>query len=223
MRLNQFLAKYTGLSRRGADKAVAEGRVEVNGVLARIGDIVVPTDVVTLDGQRINTAANTITIIFHKPTGYVCSRNGQGSKTIYDVLPKEYRHLNPVGRLDKESSGLLLLTNDGELANQLTHPRYGKIKKYQISLNRPLEPLHQQFINNQGIILEDGISRLSLERMDDSRKNWQVIMSEGRNRQIRRTFAALGYKVQKLHRTDFGPYTLGDLLSGSTKEIETYP
>lgn len=219
MRINKYVAQATGLSRRAADKAVAEGRVLINEQKASLGDTVTASDVVTLDNRPITPAVKPLTLILNKPIGYVVSRNGQGSQTIYDLLPEEYHQLKPVGRLDKDSSGLVLLTNDGELANQLTHPRYSKTKIYEISLDRPLEPLHQQMIGEFGVQLEDGPSRLKLQKLTDSGKDWQVTMTEGRNRQIRRTFAALGYTVTRLHRTQFGDYSLGKLESGSIISI----
>jgi 23S rRNA pseudouridine2605 synthase len=160
--------------------------------------------------------------MLNKPEGYVSSRKGQGRPTIYDLLPLEYRRLKTVGRLDQNSSGLLLLTNDGDLAQQLTHPRFAKVKVYEVLLDRPLEPLHQQMIADIGIDLPDGKSQLGLEEMatsEDARTTWRVTMREGRNRQIRRTFRALGYEVERLHRTDFGSYKLGDLPLGSTKVV----
>jgi 23S rRNA pseudouridine2605 synthase len=219
VRINQYLAKYTDLSRRGADSAIAEGRVEINGTQAKIGDTVIQSDKVTLDGHQVESDVDTISLIMNKPVGYVCSRNGQGSATVYDLLPSKYSHLNTVGRLDKNSSGLLLLTNDGELANLLTHPRYEKTKIYEVSLNKGLQPLHQQMISDHGIQLEDGPSKLKLEKMDSTGKAWRVIMREGRNRQIRRTFESLGYKVTKLHRTHFGKYELPSLKSGEFSVI----
>lgn len=218
MRLNKYIAQATGLSRRAADAAIAEGRVALNGRPAQLGDTAAETDTVTLDNRRITPAVKAVTIMLNKPAGYVCSRNGQGSKTVYDLLPPEYHGLKPVGRLDKDSSGLLLLTNDGDLANQLTHPRYAKIKIYEVALNKPLEPLHQQMISDIGVTLHDGPSQLGLEPLDDTRRRWRVTMHEGRNRQIRRTFAALGYTVTKLHRTQFGQFLLNELQSGTLRE-----
>jgi 23S rRNA pseudouridine2605 synthase len=122
MRLNKFIAQSTGLSRRAADAAIAQGRVSVNGREAALGKEVGESDTVVLDNSAITPAVNTVTIMLNKPVGYVCSRNGQGSKTVYDLLPPEYQQLKPVGRLDKDSSGLLLMTNDGDLAYELTHP-----------------------------------------------------------------------------------------------------
>ncbi|MEK7594846.1 MAG: pseudouridine synthase [Patescibacteria group bacterium] len=212
MRINKFVAQSTGLSRRAADRAIAEGRVKLNQRAATLGDEVIESsDSVTLDNKPITPAVKTITIMLNKPSGYVCSRDGQGSQTIYELVPKEHHVLKPIGRLDKNSSGLILLTNDGDLANQLTHPRYGKTKVYQISLSTSLAPLHQQMINDIGVQLEDGRSQLTLQKLDEAGNDWQITMQEGRNRQIRRTFESLGYTVTKLHRTVFGPYRLDQM------------
>lgn len=222
MRINRFLAAATGLSRRAADAAVANGDVVVNGQSASIGQDINERDVVAYKGKTLRLAdtADKVTIVLHKPVGYVSSRNGQGSRTIYELLPMELHQLKPVGRLDKDSSGLLLLTNDGELAQQLTHPSFQKMKRYEVKLDKPLQPLHRQMISDHGVHLEDGPSKLALERLVDNDDTvWQVTMREGRNRQIRRTFAALGYTVIKLHRTSFGPYALEALRPGSYKAI----
>jgi 23S rRNA pseudouridine2605 synthase len=211
MRINKYVAQATGLSRRAADIAIQDGRVLVNGQKQELGYEVGLDDLVTLDNRSIfTTNVKSITIMLNKPIGYVCSRDGQGSKTIYDLLPAEYHQLKPVGRLDKDSSGLILLTNYGQLAHELTHPSFQKQKTYEIQLNKPLTEADKLHIE-QGIQLEDGPSKLIL---NGQRKTWMVTMSEGRNRQIRRTFAAIGYKVAKLHRTRFGPFTLGDLTEG---------
>jgi 23S rRNA pseudouridine2605 synthase len=127
--------------------------------------------------------------------------------------------LNPAGRLDKDSSGLLVFTNNGKLANELTHPRNQKTKIYVVNLDIPLGQLHQQLIADSGIKLDDGVSRLGLAPIDKNRRQWKVTMHEGRNRQIRRTFEALGYKVIELHRTHFGPYALEKLESGKFSVI----
>lgn len=215
MRLNQFIAQATGMSRRQADAVISEGRILVNNQVPSAGYQVQPLDIVLLDGTPVQKPLQTTTIILNKPVGYVCSRNGQGSKTIYELLPAELHHLKSVGRLDKDSSGLLLLTDDGQLANELTHPRYAKTKVYEIALNKPLDSLHRQMITDRGVDLADGPSKLGLERLlDGNDKMWRITMQEGRNRQIRRTFEALGYKVVRLHRISFGNYTLGDLPSG---------
>lgn len=213
MRINKYVALCTGMSRRTADAAIAEARVLVNGEVPTSGYAVKDDDTVTLDGTPI-TPADKTTIMLNKPTGYVVSRDGQGSRTIYDLLPEQYHHLKPIGRLDKDSSGLLLLTNDGDLANELTHPRNRKLKIYEVTLKQSLQPLHRQMISDYGVQLDDGPSKLELERRTDDNRDWIVKMSEGRNRQIRRTFDTLGYEVIKLHRTHFASYHLADLGSG---------
>jgi 23S rRNA pseudouridine2605 synthase len=219
MRINQYVARASGLSRRAADEAIKQGRVKLNDQPAALGDQVDESDHVTLDGHAITRGTTNQTIMLNKPPGYVVSRDGQGAPTVYDLLPAEYGALKPVGRLDKDSEGLLLLTNDGDLANELTHPRYAKTKIYEIELDKPLEPLHQQMINDRGIDLEDGNSRLNLEKRDDAQK-WRVSMSEGRNRQIRRTFAALGYRVTSLRRVRFGAHALADLPVGDHRSVQ---
>lgn len=220
MRINRYIAASTGMSRRAADTAIAEGRVRVNAAVASTGQEVSDTDVVELDGQPL-TPATITTIVLNKPAGYVTSRNGQGSHTIYDLLPETLHHLKPIGRLDKDSSGLLLLTNDGALAQTLTHPRHRKVKVYNVTLNAPLQPLHRQMITDVGLQLDDGLSRLQLDRLhDNDDHSWRVTMHEGRNRQIRRTFAALGYEVRTLHRIQFGQWRLDELKPGHWQTIE---
>lgn len=219
MRINKFVAQSTGLSRRASDEAIAAGRVLVNQQKPESGDQIGPDDVVTMDSRHITPPVKTTTIIMHKPIGFVCSRNGQGSRTIYDLLPERYQNLKSIGRLDKQSSGLILLTDDGDLANQLTHPSFVKTKVYKLTLDRPLQPLHHQMINDIGVTLEDGPSKLQLMKLDDASLEWEVTMHEGRNRQIRRTFMSLGYDVKTLHRTTFGQYTLGTLSPAQVSEI----
>lgn len=221
VRLNKYIAASTGLSRRAADDAIEDGRIRVNNLRPEIGQQVQDGDSVSMDGQPISIPSVHQTIMLHKPVGYIVSRNGQGGRTIYDLLPEELHRLKPVGRLDKHSSGLLLMTDDGDLAAELTHPKYHKVKIYEIALNKPLAPLHRQMINDFGIQLEDGSSKLSLERLvDGDELRWRVTMHEGRNRQIRRTFESLGYDVKKLRRTHFGSYTLpADLQPGHYKTV----
>lgn len=222
-RLNKFLALQLGISRRQADELIEKGRISINGKTAQLGERFKVGDEIKL-GEKIisKTREEKKYVIFNKPRGYVCSRKKQGeNETIYAILPKEFSVLKPVGRLDKDSSGILLLTNDGDFAFQMTHPKFRKVKEYLISLDTPLQPIHQQMIADFGINLPDGKSQLGLERLDDSRKNWKVIMSEGRNRQIRRTFSAIGYEVEELHRTVFGSYILPkDLNFGDFRKVE---
>lgn len=178
-------------------------------------------DSITVSGKPLAAPVSYQYVALNKPVGYVCSRKPQGdSPTIYELLPAGYHALKPVGRLDRNSSGIILLTNDGDFAFKMTHPKFAKTKIYSVRLDRELEPLHQQMISDYGVQLEDGPSKLHLERLhDDTRKEWRVVMSEGRNRQIRRTFASLGYEVKKLHRTNFGNYSVGDMEPGSYQTV----
>lgn len=219
MRINKYLALATGISRRAADSAIQEGRVLVNGSPPQPGQDVSEADNITLDNSPVEQQQNHTTIILNKPTGFVVSRDGQGSQTIYELLPANLHRLKPVGRLDKDSSGLLLLTDDGQLANRLTHPRFQKTKVYELRLDKPLSVKDWQAITQSGVNLEDGPSRFELaSAIPNQTINLIATLKEGRNRQIRRTFAALGYTVKKLHRTKFGDYTLPmDLDSGRFK------
>lgn len=220
MRINKYLALHLGLSRRASDDLVMRGKVMIDGSPATLGSQVEDSSKVTVDSQAV-THKDFMYLMLNKPTGYVSSRKSQGqSPTIYKLLPAEYHDLKPVGRLDRDSSGLLLLTNDGDYAHQMTHPSFQKTKVYKVRLNKDLEPLHQQMITDYGVKLEDGVSQFFLEKLGDNRTDWQVTMREGRNRQIRRTFAALGYNVTKLHRTHFGRYELLDLKSGQFKIVD---
>lgn len=243
LRLNKFLAEKLGLSRRQADDAIAAGKVLVDDKPAILGARIDKNAKVCYNGKIVPIVVNYTYLALNKPVGYVCSKKRQGdTPTIFELLPEKYQNLKTVGRLDKDSSGLILLTNDGDFAFSHTHPKFAKEKRYEVELNRDLEPLHQQMIADFGIDLPDGKSKLGLVRMDLStsdsekstkglgksideknlgigRKRWLVIMHEGRNRQIRRTFEAVGYSVKKLHRIQFGKYQLSGLKPGNFVEF----
>lgn len=219
VRLNKFLAERLGISRREADELIATGKVTIDGKTAILGAHVDFSSKVCYNKKIIPFDTDYLYIAFNKPVGYVCSRRAQGNApTLYELLPKEYQKLKTVGRLDKDSSGLILLTNDGDFAYQMTHPKFHKEKVYEIELDRPLEPLHQQMVSDYGIMLDDGPSKFTVIHQDDDK--YTVILSEGRNRQIRRTFAALGYRVTSLHRTQFGKYQLSNLKPGKCAIIK---
>lgn len=225
MRINKFVAHATGLSRREADNAIQAGRVRLNNHVAPMGAQVKDTDSVAFDGKLLRKQQSYVYMLLHKPVGYVCSRRRQGDNpTIYELLPDNLQSLKTAGRLDKDSSGLILLTNDGDFAFHMTHPSFYKTKLYDVTLNHPLEPLHQQLISDHGVTLEDGVSQFMVETITlndqpgsshTDTPQYRVTMHEGRNRQIRRTFAALGYRVISLHRTQFGPYLLDELKPGA--------
>lgn len=213
MRLNAYIAKATGISRRQADRLIDAGRVTIDGQEASLGREALEDNLIAVDGRTLKAPLLNTTVMLNKPAGCVVSRNGQGSPTIYSLLPSDLINLKPVGRLDKDSTGLLLLTNNGLLHQQLTHPKYNKQKIYQLVISRPLTKPDEQRIA-QGVTLKDGLSQLELIKIDSDRLSVTVGLSEGRNRQIRRTLATLGYNVVKLHRTDFGDYKLGNLKTG---------
>lgn len=221
LRLNKHLALQMGISRREADDLISQGRVAINEVPATLGARFTEGDNITVNNKVISDSTSYEYLILNKPVGYVCSRREQGgTPTIYQLLPTIYHKLKPVGRLDKDSSGIILLSNDGDFAYRMTHPQFGKVKIYNIRLDNELAPLHQQMVNDHGVQLNDGSSQLQLERMSAAdRKNWIVTMKEGRNRQIRRTFDSLGYTVTKLHRTNIGNYALGDIKPGEFKIV----
>lgn len=218
-RLNKYIATNLGVSRREADNLISAGKILVNKKPAEIGARVSDEDEVIVDGKKISSVS-LIYVALNKPAGYVCSRKRQGeTPTMYELLPEKYQSLKSVGRLDKDSSGLILLTNDGDFAFKMTHPSFVKTKIYEARIDRTLEPLHQQMISDFGIQLPDGRSQLGLEKLDETRTFWRITMTEGRNRQIRRTFEALGYKVVELHRTNFGRYGISGLESGKFTEV----
>lgn len=225
VRLNKFLALEMGLSRRQADDYIAAGRVKVNDQVAPLGARFQPDDKVEVDGKPITQQMDYAYILLNKPPGYVCSRRAQGEwPTVYSLLPSELHNLKPVGRLDQNSSGLILLTNDGDFTYRMTHPKFYKNKLYHVQLDIDLQPLHQQMISDYGVQLEDGPSKFVVARLEDQSESdkttYEVTMSEGRNRQIRRTFAALGYEVTYLHRVEFGNYSLGDIKPGKYKTVD---
>ena len=252
IRLNKFLAERLGVSRREADELISAGKITVNGKVATLGNKIDAKSKVCYGNKTINHDVGYQYLAFNKPVGYVCSRRAQGpAPTLYELLPAQYRKLKTVGRLDKDSSGLILLTNDGDFAYQMTHPKFRKTKVYEVELDKHLQPLHQQMISDFGVMLDDGPSQFKVVHggsFGDSRAfattgasdeaspvttgaskeaneaskllQYQVFLTEGRNRQIRRTFAALGYTVTKLHRTHFGKYELGALKPGKYDIIE---
>lgn len=218
MRINQYIAQAAGLGRRTADKVITAKRITINGQPAIIGQQVEPGDIVKLDGRQLMTQP-IVSIIFNKPAGVVCSKRGQGNKTIYDLLPDELKHLKTIGRLDKDSTGLIILTNDGQLIQKLGHPTNNKTKVYKVRLNRPLQAADQFQLSGTGVTLSDGPSQFQLQTADNRQDTWVVNLQAGRNRQIRRSFNALGYKIMSLQRLQFGEYSLSDLEIGKFRDI----
>jgi 23S rRNA pseudouridine2605 synthase len=223
LRLQAYLARAGVASRRGAEELIVEGRVTVNGRRAEIGMKVDPAnDIVRLD-RRVVTLKATEWIALHKPRGYVTTRDDPGGrKTVYDLLPAEAGHLFHVGRLDRDSSGLLLLTNDGPTANRLLHPRYGTTKEYRVDVEgTPRSDALRQLV--EGVQLEDGVAQaVSVEsrgEIDPGIHRLIVVVREGRNREVRRMFEAIGHPVKRLFRRRFGPIEIGRLKPGAWRRL----
>jgi pseudouridine synthase len=218
MRVNRFVASASGLSRRAADDAISAGRVTVNGTVATLGQMVEDSDRVTLGGKELHLPASFTYLMLNKPVGYITSRAEQGSApTIYDLLPEQYRALRPAGRLDRDSSGLLLLSDDGDFVYRLTHPSQHKQKTYMLQLSRELNSDDVKRLR-AGIELDDGLSQVRVHEYSGRRAI--VLISEGRNRQLRRTFGAIGKGVVSLQRVGMGEYSLGDLPVGRWREFK---
>lgn len=219
VRLNKFIASSGQASRRGADDLIFNGNVTVNSEPCTTpGYIVKPDDHVKLNGRSVRSK-DTESIIFYKIPGYVTTKHDELEReTIYDVIPKKYTHLNHVGRLDQDSEGLLVLTNDGELANQLTHPRKKIEKEYIVTVNQTIEDEHlERFL--KGIYLEDGVAKAKTVTRITGRRI-SMVLETGMKRQIRMMCRALGYKVKKLVRIRIGSYQGLDLEPGECRILE---
>ncbi len=214
VRLNKYLASCGIASRRGCDELIKGGRVEVNGApCVNMGTRISPTDHVRLDGKRV-AARETMVVALHKPRGYVCTREDEMNRqTIYSLLPGSMHALHHVGRLDMDSEGLLILTNDGDLSQQLMHPSKSVEKEYMVTADQAFENAHlDQFL--AGVYTDEGkLKAKSIERLSSRRIS--VVLDHGAKRQIRVMFDTLGYSVTKLLRVRIGALWLGDLEPGT--------
>ena len=215
VRLQKFLAEAGVASRRASEEIIRSGRVQVNGEVVRLlGSKVDPIhDQVTFNGKPVRVRRK-LYVALHKPAGCVCSRKDEASRnTIYDLLPREWRNLYSVGRLDYGTQGLLFLTNDGEFALRLTHPRYGVRKRYLATVEgRVEESMLQQFtagIWHQGERLK--ARRALLVASGHARSVVELELAEGKNREVRRLFESQGLHVSRLVRTQIGKIKLGEL------------
>jgi len=213
MRLNRFLAAAGIGSRRYCDELITRGRVSINGkICTNFSAQPTARDHVKVDGKLLHTQPP-LTILLHKPAGFVSTRQDvHVRETIFDLLPKKFSRLFNIGRLDAQTEGLLLLTDDGDLAHRLTHPRFKIDKEYEVTLNRAWDPaLGPKLL--KGIFL-DG-KRARIERLRSlSPTRLQVVLMQGINRQIRRMFEAVGYRVKQLRRIRIGNLRLADLPRG---------
>lgn len=216
-RLQRLISRAGRASRRKAEELILAGRVTVNGRKAELGQRALPGDDVRVDGKQIQAQGETVTFLLHKPAGFVTTAHDErGRQTVLDLLPST-PGLHPVGRLDRDTEGLLLLTTDGDLTLRLTHPRYGIEKEYRVwckegrvdggALKRLLD----------GVVLEDGPARVLSARPAPG--GAVVVLTEGRKREVRRLFKAVDRTVERLVRTRVGELKLGDLAAGQYREL----
>lgn len=229
VRLNKFLSQQGIVSRRKADLLIEKGRISVNGKkVTELGLKINPSeDKIIVNGEKIaNTSEEPIYVLLNKPKDTITTRSDEKDrKIVMDLIAEEMKNkIVPVGRLDRDTTGVLLLTNDGELTHRLTHPSYEIPRSYHVSLN---EPITKQKINKilSGVELEDGIAKVtSLEYLSDKKHELILTLQEGKNREIRRLFESIGYEVEKLDRINFAGITSEGLQRGeyrmlSKKEI----
>ena len=222
MRLQRFMAMCGVASRRGCEELIREGRVIVNGKTAQIGQTVDPArDRIIFDSTRLGLPKAFLYLMMNKPKGLLCTaKDPEGRPTVYSLLPPLPAPLHSVGRLDFNSEGLLLFTNDGELTAALTHPSRGIERVYEVKIQGDLFDSVLSRIN-KGIRLEDGPVKLDCKFIRRAQTNtwWRVTLAEGRYREVRRIFSAIGVNVLKLKRVSFGPIVLGSLKPGATREL----
>ena len=224
MRVQKFLARAGVASRRGSEDLMTAGRVAVNGVVTtELGAKVDPScDVVTVDGSVVTPAEKPVYLALYKPGGVVTTMSDpQGRTTVADLVPvKQHPGLFPVGRLDYETTGLLLFTTDGELAHRALHPRWKVEKTYRVLVDgRVSEPDLDRL--REGVSLDDGLTapaRVDALRLGPT-SYCEIAIREGRKRQVRRMFSAIGHPVIELHRVRFGPVSLGDLSKASWRYL----
>lgn len=223
VRLQKFMADCGVASRRKSEELIEAGRVKVNGHIAHIGDKINPKkDLVTVRGKKINKASQMRYIILHKPRGYITTVSDElGRKTVMDLVRDVNERIYPVGRLDKDSEGLLLLTNDGSFANALTHPSHSYAKVYRVTV-RPA--VNDEMLNNlrSGIEIDGRKTEpceVTVLTEEDGRAVLEFILHEGRNRQIRKMCEAVGLEVARLKRISVGSLKLGMLQQGKWREL----
>jgi len=221
-RLNKYLSQAGIASRRAADELIVNGSVRINGrVVRELGTIVAAGDAVCVDGAQVGPPETFTYLLLHKPSGVVTTmRDPAGRRTVADLLPKGPRVV-PVGRLDYATDGALLLTNDGELAHSLLHPRFGVEKTYRATIVGRVEAEDLRRLR-EGILIDRRPTSTAAVRavaFDGGRSVVELTIHEGRNRQVRRMFEALGHRVVSLTRTRFGPLTLGRLAPGKVRPL----
>lgn len=213
-RVQKLLSNYGYCSRRAAEELISEGRVRVNDKIISLGDKASEEDEIFVDSKKVSKEKKRY-LLFNKPEGCVCALTDQHERTIFSYIKIEER-VFPIGRLDKNTSGVLLLTNDGDFANQVMHPRYELKKTYEADVDRAVLPKDVEMLKN-GVLLEDG--KTLPAKVVAKGKRVTITIHEGKNRIVRRMLEALGYKVTQLHRSKVGSIALGSLKEGAYREL----
>lgn len=223
MRINKFLAEQGVASRRGSDKLIEEGKVTVNGVRVKAGADVSPTDVVEVDGKILSHKVKYEYYMLNKPKGCVCTvSDDKGRKTVMDLLPSGAGRVFPVGRLDYDTEGMLILTNDGELAYRLTVPKNEIPKTYLVRIEGTITDVQLNRLR-AGIEIEKGVvtkkCRVNVIKTDKNYTKLHVVLTEGKNREIRKMFEAVGKNIDFLKRIKIGELTLTGLDRGAVRKL----
>ncbi len=222
IRINKFIATNTKLSRRKVDEYILQGRVTINNItITDTGFKINPLkDKIRLDGELIRQSKRKVYILLNKPQKTITTVSDEKGRTTVVDLIKTKEKIFPIGRLDYDTSGLLILTNDGEFANRMMHPTYKIQKTYEVKLSKPLEEKHKNYLI-KGIILNGRKTlpcKIEYFSKDDKRKI-KITISEGKNRQVKRMFEKFGYKIFKLHRSKYGNLSLGKLNPGEWRYL----
>jgi len=226
-RLNKYIAASGICSRRKADELIAEGKVSVDGkIVTELGFQVASHHKVLINGKQIKPQKQEY-YRFYKPAGYITTADDEkGRKTIYDLIPKELKHLKPVGRLDKDSTGLIIMTNDGDLINSMTHPSVKIPKIYVVAVNGKISPNDgENMYNGIDIITDTGETKTAYAEVvpleiTNKTSVVQVTLYQGLNRQIRKMFAKLGFEVISLKRIQHATITLNGIKKGEIKLVK---
>lgn len=227
LRLQKFLARAGIASRRGSEDLMTAGRVQVNGkTVTELGTKVDPlVDTITVDGVRVDPNGSAIALMLNKPAGYITTMTDpHGRPCVADLVPtNQYPGLYPIGRLDKDTTGLLLFSTNGELGNKLLHPRYHVSKTYRVGIRGVLDAPEVTQLE-QGVKLDDGLTapaKIVFEQPQSKKSSIYITIHEGRKRQVRRMFEAVGHPVTSLERVQFGPLALDGLKQGSWRLLDT--
>ena len=223
MRINKFLAEQGVASRRGSDQLIFEGRVKINGRLAVAGDNVEPSDTVELDGKILSHKVKYEYYLLNKPKGYVCTVSDEKDrKTVMQLLPEGAGRVYPVGRLDYETEGLLILTNDGDLAYRLTAPQNEIPKTYLVKIEGTIA-LSELNRLRSGVEIEKGVvtkkCKINIVETDKNFTKLHVVLTEGKNREIRKMFEVIGKHITFLKRIKIGELSLGSLERGKVRRL----